>query len=61
MEGSNVQEAFNRIAQNFLQLQSKLDLSVNLPSSIGGSDTPQNKKKFELNTKTTKKKRKCCV
>ena len=40
-----------------------MDLSLNLPSSIGGNETPgtAGKKKFELKTAPeTKKKKKCC-
>ena len=50
LDGSNVNEAFSRIAQNFLKMQGSMDLSLNLPSSIGGSETPgaAGKKKFEL-------------
>ena len=61
MDGSNVNEAFSKIAQNFLKMQSSLDLSLSLPNSISGADPSTAKKnKFGLAGAPSKKKKKCC-
>ena len=53
MDGSNVNQAFNKIANNFLELQNSM--SNDPIESIGTG-----KKKFDLQSQTKKKKKKCC-
>ena len=56
MDGANVNEAFSRIAQNFLQMQNNVDITSNLPNTIAGAtgETPTGKKKFNLDDHKTK-------
>ena len=51
LDGSNVNQAFSKIAHNFLQLQNSMS-----------SDPIENvgKKKFDLESQKKKKKKKCC-
>uniref|UniRef100_A0A7S3FSY3 Ras-related protein Rab-7b n=1 Tax=Strombidium rassoulzadegani TaxID=1082188 RepID=A0A7S3FSY3_9SPIT len=59
LDGSNVIQAFNRIAQDFLKQQS-MEESIKLPGSIGKESV--GKKKFNLDSQTKKPqvKKKCC-